>query len=229
MRYLGGKSKIAKKLATAIGGGDLLIEPFCGGGAMTAVLSQTFKEIKAYDIHEDLILMWKALKRGWIPPTSISELEYSDLRGKPSSALRGFAGFAGASWGGKWFGGYARGGKRNYADEAHRSLMRDIKLMDNVEFEKEDYKNLFPPIGCTIYADPPYEETTGYANGFNNKHFWQKMDEWVDVGCRVFVSEYKAPSHWNIIWEMERTRDMKSKMTNAVKITERLYTREKVS
>lgn len=223
MRYLGGKSKIAKKLASVIGTGELLVEPFMGGGAMTAALAPNFKEVRSYDIHPDLIMLWDALKNGWIPPSEISEQQYAELKNSPPSALRAFAGFAGASWGGKWFGGYARGGGRNYADEAARSLLRDIKKMANVTFACLDYLDLPLPTNATVYADPPYAETTGYMNGFDNKAFWQKMNEWAESGCKVYVSEYTAPEDWREVWRMERTRDMKAHLTDAVKVTERLF------
>lgn len=222
MRYLGGKSKIAKRLAAVIGGGDLLIEPFVGGGAMTAALAPSFREVRAYDIHLDLILLWNALKSGWLPPHVVSEHEYAKLRDSEPSALRAFVGFAGASWGGKWFGGYARGGARNYADEAARSLARDIALMGNVSFAQADYRNLNPPPGAIVYADPPYAGTTGYGRAFDNTEFWEVMTNWAQI-CHVYVSEYKAPATWDCVWSLERTRDMKAHMTDAVKIRECLF------
>ena len=225
MRYLGGKSKIARQLAEIIGGGDLLIEPFVGGGAVTAVLAPRFNEVRAYDIHPDLILMWKDLQNGWEPPRTITEEQYAALKYAEPSALRGFAGFAGASWGGKWFGGYARGDERNYADEAARSLARDIKKLGNVVFTRADYRTLTPSPESVVYADPPYAGTTGYGECFDSKEFWVVMDSWANSGARVFVSEYSCPVNWQVVWQKLRTRDMKAHLTDAVKVTEKLFYR----
>ena len=225
MRYLGGKSKIAKRLAAVIGGGHVLVEPFVGGGAMTAALAPSFETVLAYDSHPDLILMWRALQNGWVPPRTITEAQYTDLRRDMPSPLRAFAGFAGASWGGKWFGGYARGGTRNYADEAARSLLRDIQRMKNVTFACADYKSAPVYSGDVVYADPPYADSTGYGGQFDNAEFWRIAGEWADIGARVFVSEYQAPADWTCVWSVERTRDMKAHMTDAIRVTERLFTK----
>ena len=223
MRYLGGKSKIARALAGVIGKGETLIEPFCGGGAMTAALAPQFVRVEASDTHEDLILLWKAIQAGWQPPREISEQEYARLKLCAPSALRGFAGFAGASWGGKWFGGYARGGGRNYADEAARSLARDVEKISNVTFYHRDYINIKPQPGDVVYADPPYAGTTGYGKPFSSEEFWEVMNYWTILGALVFVSEYKAPDNWACVWEQERTRDMKADTKTAVKVTEKLF------
>ena len=225
MRYLGGKSKIARQLAMVIGGGSILVEPFMGGGAMTAALAPQFDIVYAYDLHPDLILLWQALQQGWTPPTSVSEEDYICLRDAGPSALRGFVGFAGASWGGKWFGGYARGGGRNYADEAVRSLARDILRMGNVILAQADYREIVIPQHATIYADPPYRGTTGYGGAFDSEQFWDTADRWVAEGATVFVSEYAAPSNWECVWEQTRTRDMKAHLTDAAQVTERLFSK----
>lgn len=227
MRYLGGKSKIAKRTATALLANTFrrqrLIEPFVGGGAMTAALASHFQEVNAFDIHDDLILLWKELQAGWVPPTNISESEYQELRHAAPSALRAFAGFGGASWGGKWFGGYARGDGRNYADESARSLLRDIKNMQNVTFDRLDYRKITPSKSDVVYSDPPYAGTTEYKDVFNSDEFWTVMEQWATFGAHVFVSEYRAPAFWAPILEITRTRDMKSKLTNAEQVTEKLF------
>lgn len=87
MRYLGGKHRTAKlltvNLLASTGLRGRLIEPFCGGGAMTTALAPHFEHIEASDIHDDLILMWRALKRGWQPPEQIAEDEYHQLKQAP--------------------------------------------------------------------------------------------------------------------------------------------------
>jgi hypothetical protein len=91
MQYLGGKSRIANKLAAFIKerhpNSDTIVEPFMGGGAMTTALAPLFKKVLAYDINQDLILMWQALKDGWVPPTDLSELDYKKLKDAPPISI----------------------------------------------------------------------------------------------------------------------------------------------
>ncbi len=236
MRYLGGKSKTAKAIMAHIIGAvptperRTLYEPFIGGGAMTAVLAPHFKRVCASDLHPDLVLMWQALLAGWKPPESITEEEYRIYKNLAPSSMRGFVGFAG-SFGAKWFTGIGRGvlpngTPRNYYAESKRSLLRDVALMQaNTKVVLSDYRKLKPRAGNVVYCDPPYAGTTSYAMGFNNEEFWATMDRWHDAGALVFVSEYKAPPGWTKIWSETRMRDLKSKLTNAVQVTECLWSK----
>ena len=222
MQYMGGKSRLAKDLARVIGGGGRLWEPFCGGGAMTAALAPQFDSVEASDTHEDLILMWQALKAGWTPPSGVSEADYARLRSCPPSALRGFAGFA-ASWGGKWFGGYARSGARSHAAESARSLARDVNKLSNVTFSQKSYTEISPLPGDTIYADPPYAGTTGYGKPFDSVSFWRTAESWAKAGALVFVSEYAAPEDWPCVWDKAYARSMKADLVTASRVTDKLF------
>jgi DNA adenine methylase len=216
MRYAGGKNKFANKLAAIVGSGEVLVEPFIGGGAMTAALAPSFDIVYAYDNHPDLILMWQALLDGWIPPDNVTEEEYYKLKKQHSSPLRGFAGFA-CAFGGAWMTGYSvdlRSGRQNYAGEAKRLLMKKVKRMKNVVVDMEDYRNLVIPPGAIVYADPPYANAVHYKNplepnGFNSKEFWQVASKWAE-NATVFVSEFVAPPDWIIVWEEERNRSMRN-------------------
>ena len=231
MRYAGGKNKFANKLANVIGSGKVLVEPFIGGGAMTAALAPNFEIVYAYDNHPDLILMWQALLAGWKPPDSVSKEEYYKLKKEHSSALRGFAGF-GCAFGGIWFAGYSvdlRSGRQNYAGEARRLLMKKVKRMKNVIVDMEDYRKLVIPTGAVIYADPPYANAVTYKNllepnGFDSNEFWQVASKWADDGATVFVSEFEAPDDWLIVWEEERNRSMRNTdIYRANTMVERLF------
>ena len=229
MRYMGGKHDFANELAIIIGSGDVLIEPFMGGGSMTTALAPSFRMVYAYDNHIDLVLMWQALLEGWIPPNKISREEYYLLKKQNNSALRGFVGFS-CAFGSAWFGSYAfddKGG-RNFAGEAKRILMTQIKQMKNVVVDLEDYRNLIIPPGVTIYADPPYGGTTGYrnpldTNDFNSREFWKIADLWAENGATVFVSEFNAPGGWTLVWEKERYERAQRTLTVRNKVVERLY------
>lgn len=226
MRYLGGKSKIARKTAEVVlsraFSRRLLVEPFVGGGAMTEALSPAFNLTLAGDTHPDLIEMYRALQNGWQPPTSITEGEYSALRDAATSALRGFVGFGG-SFGGKWFGGFARGGDRNYLAESAKSLKRLMSSTGATNYVCAGYDRAWVERDAVVYCDPPYAGTTGYKDAFCPATFWRQADAWAASGAQVFVSEYQAPEHWVPVWEETRTRDMRSDLLTAAKVTERLF------
>lgn len=112
MQYQGGKSRIAGAIAAKIRelhpAATEIWEPFCGGGAVTLALAKAGFRVHASDNHEDLILMWQALMRGETEPfADVTEAEYATLKTALPSARRGFVGF-GASFGGQWWGGFAR-------------------------------------------------------------------------------------------------------------------------
>lgn len=102
LRYLGGKSRLAKSIRDVIlsrvENTDVTYwEPFVGGCGSFEVIAPEFKRAVGSDIHPDLILMWQSVMDGWIPPTDVSPEQYQELRDSEPSALRGFVGFGGLS------------------------------------------------------------------------------------------------------------------------------------
>lgn len=213
MRYMGGKSRISKALSEVIlahtDKREVYVEPFVGGGAMAEKMAPHFETVILNDLHEDLMLMWDAvLNKGWIPPTEVSLEQYQELRNAEPSALRGFVGFGG-SFGGKWFGGYARGGNnsdgtpRNHQSESQRNLLKQATKIGKAVCVQGSYASL-PAVNTApvIYCDPPYADTTGYTvDAFPHNEFWAKAQQWAEAGADVFVSEYTAPVGWESIWE----------------------------
>ena len=61
------------------------------------------------------------------------------------------------------------------------------------------YWELDIPDGSFVYCDPPYAGVTGYVDVFDSVKFWE-WAECLSVRCRVFVSEYSAPSGWACVW-----------------------------
>ncbi len=176
-----------------------------GGGNMTAALAPHFGYGFASDVLPDLALLYQALQRGWQPPSVVSEAEYAALRHAPPSAERAFAGF-GCSFGGKWFGGYARSNvARNYASNARNGLLKQAAAFGNVEFRTASYDSLPVMPGAVYYCDPPYASTTGYAcGGFDHAKFWAVMRVHREAGAQVYVSEYAAPADWTCVWEKQK-------------------------
>lgn len=212
MRYMGGKSRIAKELAAVMLSlsteRQVYVEPFLGGGTVAEQMAPHFGFSLLSDVHPDLTLMWDAvINDGWVPPTAVSYEQYQELRyAKEPSALRGFVGF-GCSFGGRWFEGYARYKDTNFAQSSHNVVMRQAKairsggsvMVDNLDFRDIGARK------AVIYCDPPYADTKGYSKtgAFPHDEFWVKATEWSENGAQVFVSEYTAPDDWVAVWGKE--------------------------
>lgn len=227
VRYLGGKSRIGKKIAVElinplVVAGAPYYEPFCGACWVTQHVKAGWR--LCTDANPDLIAMWSALQRGWFPPDTVSEAEYAAAKlGEGPPELRAFIGF-GCSFGGKWFGGYARGGEgRSYASNARNSLMRKLHGLAGVHFEHADYRRLAPRPGSVIYCDPPYAYTTGYGavGTFDSSEFWNVVRNWSKT-CTVLVSEYAAPEDFECVAEFITKLDMRDASGRSAR-TERLY------
>ena len=193
MRYCGGKHRIATQLSQAILPcvGGTLWEPFCGGLSATVLLQPSI----ASDLSSPVIKLIEAVREGWLPPDFVTEEMYEFAR-EQNTPLAAFIGHS-CSWGGKWWGGYAREGNRNFALNGKNSLLKKVKLVPNVIFYNISYEQIKPKRGDTVYCDPPYFGTTnGYASGdFDHIKFWH----WVkylafDCGVQVFVSEFFGPT-----------------------------------
>lgn len=201
MNYLGGKARLGREIAQVIRTrrkeSQSVLEPFCGAAWVT----QYLKPATASDISAPLILMHQAVQVGWEPPDFVSEKEYKELHQAwidgEISPLIGFVGF-GVSWGGKWWGGYARGDARIYCLESKNSLLKKHEHLSDVKFVHANYKNL-EPCGDLIYVDPPYQNTTGYGTDWDSNLFWNIMRIWSQTNT-VIISEYQAPSDFKIIW-----------------------------
>lgn len=176
------------------------------------------------DKHKYLIALYQGLKNGYSLPDDISEQEYRYVKEhqEDDPILSGFVGF-GCSFGGKWFGGYGRSKNRSHAAESKRALIRDMALLKNAEFICKDYRDVSLPDGCVIYADPPYNNTTGYVNEkFDSNAFWEYARE-VSKTHLMFISEQTAPDDFVSIWEKPFTRTLDVNKNNQFKVTEKLF------
>lgn len=229
MRYFGGKARVGKSLIAYLEGvrkpGQAWAEPFCGGLWMTYLAGGTRL---ASDANKALITLYQKVQNGWLPPETLSKSVYEEIRIKQDSEdpLTAFAGF-GCSFGGKWFGGYASSGSRNYAKNAKNSLLKKMGKCKDVVFFYADYKEalLAVPKGSLVYLDPPYAHTTGYGatGSFDSGQFWgivRKMSEEHDV----YVSEYSAPPDFKCVLEVQTKTDIRNKTGNKEERVERLFT-----
>ena len=172
-----------------------------------------------------MIELLNGVKNGYDLPEQISEEEYKYIREhkEEDKVLSGFVGF-GCSFGGKWFGGYARNKTgTNYALQSKRSLLKDMNNLMDAEFICKDYREVELPNGCVVYADPPYDNTTGYGKEkFNSEEFWKYMRK-ISKEHIVFISEQTAPNDFISIWEKPFTRTLDVNKNNQFKVTEKLF------
>lgn len=236
MRYMGGKTMIAKKIVAAIledtNDRGTWFEPFVGGGNVLEHAAPHFTQRVAMDAHEDLILMWAATVAGWTPPEFVSKDLYQSLRRANSSPLRGYVGF-GASFGGRWFEGY--GSQKVDAKHPHAEVCRSsyptvvrqgsVFAAHDVSFVHARFGDVSPPPGSVVYCDPPYAGTKKYSTGqFDYDRFYSTLGMWAAGGSAVYVSEYAVPDGvaCDVIWEGSR-RNTLHRDTNDRTTVERLF------
>lgn len=180
------------------------------------------------DVHYELIEMFIALQRRWIPPENISKDEYYEIKQEKDSlhpALVGFVGFC-CSFGSKYFGGYASNSEgKNYCKMNRDTLLRQAPLIKNVKFTSMNYKNMKIPNGSFVYCDPPYENTTKYSksSGFSHEEFWDWAHWLGKKGNTVFVSEYSQPKTIGFKSVFEKEIISSLSMENNQLKKERLY------
>ena len=176
--------------------------------------------------HKYLIELFKGVQNGYELPESITEEQYKYIREHKdeNKILTGFVGF-GCSFGGKWFGGYARNKTNtNYALQSKKSLLKDMDNLMTAQFTCQDYRDVIIPNNSIVYADPPYNNTTGYGKDkFNSDEFWEYMRV-ISKNNKVFISEQTAPDDFKCIWEKEFTRTLDVNKDNQFKVTEKLFT-----
>jgi DNA adenine methylase len=207
MHYMGGKARIARRLVETMQSHRTTqtgyAEPFVGGGSVFSLMAPTFTYAVGGDVIPDLVLMWNAVARGWVPPETVTREDYYRVKAQPPSALRGFVGF-GCSFGGKWWGGWAAPSSltSNYAAMSRRSVLRQAPGFRGRNVVELDYRLWRPTEGTLVYCDPPYAGTTAYASTerWDHEEFWDVVTGWSNKGALVFVSEYAAPPGWISVW-----------------------------
>lgn len=218
MQYMGGKVRIAKYLVPVLQerlkDKETFVDLFCGSCNIISAIKAPNRI--ANDLHKELIALHKAVQEGWIPPSSVSELEYKEIKNSNEvpDYLKAFVGF-GCSFSGKYWGGYARGSEvRNYATNAKNTLLTKHKTLKDVQFTNLQYHDVSVPDNSLIYCDIPYKDTTGYSTGsFQHDSFYLWAKEMKDKGHTVLVSEYlhNLPEGWTIEWKHQSKKDIRNK------------------
>lgn len=230
MQYMGGKAKIARRIVAAILADtdrrSIWFEPFVGGGNVMEHAAPRFARAVGADAHPDLIMLWEHVTAGGMVPDFVSREEYQALRHAEPSWLRGYAGF-GASFGGKWFGGYGvspRDGEVIRASFRSVNRQAGVFAASGVRFQCARFGEITPPNGSVVYCDPPYAGTTGYRTGdFDYSEFYATLATWARTSS-VYVSEYAVPTdvRATVIWSREK-RNVLERSDNTRMAVENLY------
>lgn len=223
MKYVGSKNRICKYIVPIIQNEITnetkgYLEPFVGGAN---VIDKTKCRNKiGCDINKYLISLLRVVRDNpQLLPKTITESMYYNVKNHKEQYDDWYVGLVGfcATYGSKWFGGYARGTKsdgttkRDMANEAIRNLLKQSNSLKGCKFKCLSYldipKNLS---GYVIYCDPPYRGTTGYKDGINYKQFYKWCRE-MSKKNTVFVSEYDMPDDFVCVCEVGHKTTLKVK------------------
>ena len=164
------------------------------------------------DIHKQLIaLLEYAQEHSEELPERILEEEYKTVQTNKENYPDYYLGLVGfcASFGAKYFRGYARDSKADNSGKwsagAIRNLKKQLDNIKDVRFRNIRFQDL--PLdkikGYVIYCDIPYRGTTKYAtDSFPYEEFY----DWVkaaSVNNTVLISEYSMPDEFTCIWQKE--------------------------
>ena len=225
-------------------------EPFVGMGSVLKYFGEDGnRDLFASDKNIDLIIMWKAIQNGWLPPLKVSKSEYEELKlSKKHSADRAFIGTV-ASWGGIWFHAYRLHLQKNGKDfmrEGYNGIINTKQYMDKVTFlQPDDYENSYFELvnkmkskgidtevgfGLLIYCDPPYKgnNLNNYLfTTFDHNKFWNNMREWSKNNIVIISESDKAlaPTDFKKIWSTQSSSS--NKYTNK-KYIDCLYVHESI-
>lgn len=215
MRYVGSKNRLSKELAPIIQSyitEDIVgyLEPFVGGANMIDKIK--CKNKIGCDIHKELIsLLNFARDNPEQLPERILEDEYKQVKDNKEQFPSWYVGLVGfcASFGAKYFGGYARDSRNDNSGKwsagAIRNLKKQAPNLRDIEFRNIKFQDL--PLdkirGYVIYCDIPYRGTTKYKT---EKFPYEEFYSWIksaSVYNNVLISEYNMPDEFTCIWQRE--------------------------
>lgn len=206
-QYHGGKQKLGVSIADVVS--DFCsslsfnpkgyLEPFCG---MLGVFKEVVERVDcpvyiANDANKSVILMWKDVKRGWIPPSSFSKKQFEQLKHNgQSSSLKGFVGHA-CSYRGIYFAPYDDSKNVSTASLKVQTVINNFKALSklkNIKFSNGDFSQYQDLSEFIIYCDPPYLKSSRYydENGTPLKFDTERFYDWARGMAKsniVFISE----------------------------------------
>lgn len=164
------------------------------------------------DIHKQLIALLKHVQEHEEDlPERILEEEYKTVQNNKENYPDWYLGLVGfcASFGAKYFGGYARDSKSDNSGKwsagAIKNLKKQLPQIKEVKFKNIRFQDI--PLdkinGYVIYCDIPYRGTTKYqTDDFPYEEFY-KWVKAASVNNVVLISEYSMPEEFTCIWQKE--------------------------
>jgi len=223
MKYMGSKNRIAKFILpimleeARVKGITQWVEPFVGGGNMIDKVPASFTRI-GHDLNPHAIAALTSIRDDLENlPEEVTESYYNSIKFTDKKGVDSLIRF-GASFGGKFDGGYARGKStsgipRNYWNETKQNAAAQSPNLQGVTLIHSSYVGVEVE-NSLIYCDPPYKGTTGYkTESFNHDEFFTWCLEQKAKGNVVFVSEYEAP--FEEVWRGEVKTNFASSRTKA--------------
>ena len=212
MKYLGGKFKQGIQIAPIIQrflvGNKTYYEPFCGSAWVASRLNPTRPMILS-DISKPIITMWKALQNPDIKlPDEITkeQYEYYKKTRDENDWMTAYVGF-GASFMGKYFGGYAGiSGKKNIAKSMQYHMNK--KRFLNAYYYHASYDEMEYRYDSIVYCDPPYYNRTkghNYKDAFDHSVFWNWVRKMVSKGHLMLITEYTIPDDFKVVHDFGNT------------------------
>jgi site-specific DNA-adenine methylase len=215
LRYVGSKNKLSDDLIPIIqkyiddNKVEKYLEPFVGGANVIDKIDCKLKI--GCDIHPQLISLLQKAQEDFDFPEFITEEEYINVKSNKDNYPDWYLGLVGfcASFGAKYFGGYARDSKDDnsgkWSKGAIRNLNKQRENLKNIVFKninfldlKKDRLNKY-----VIYCDIPYKGTTKYhTEDFPYDDFYDWCRE-IRKNNIVLISEYNMPSDFKCIWQKE--------------------------
>lgn len=232
MVYMGSKRRLAKDIVPILQGIidrnkiEKYYEPFVGGANIIDKIKCPFRQ--GSDLNEYLIELLLARKYNFEFPESISEEEYKQVKNNKEKYLHWYAGAVGffASFGAKFFNGYARGNTAKglpripYEERLNNMMLQDLT---GIDFKYGSFETINIERGSLVYCDPPYAGTQGYKDKLDYEKFYTWCRE-IAKHSTVVISEYNMPEDFKVIKEWKLEVNFASQRKNSKINTEKLFT-----
>jgi len=181
--WMGGKSRVAKRLCELLPGHQCYVEVFAGAANILFAKDRSKVEV-INDINSELVTLFRIVR--WHPRELIRELstvtqsrvEFADYKAQPGltdiqKAARSFF-IMKAAFGGKGgtshpdF-GYGTTGRARFRRSAFATIRRCHRRLDGVYIENLDFADCiarYDRVHTAFYCDPPYLGTAGFKAAF---------------------------------------------------------------
>lgn len=217
LRYPGGKSRVAEKIAALVPPFDEFREPFVGGGSVSIYLRQKFFDKKFWinDKYTELAIFWFNLQNDssnlieqiWKWKTEFPDgktlhkyLRENKLNFNQTETAAAFFVFNRITFSGTTeAGGFsAQAFEKRFTDSSIERLKVMPEILRNVKISSGDYEKLVvaPGSGVFLFLDPPYFSATNSALYGKNGNLHKTFDH-----ERFAEILKKCPHRWLLTYD----------------------------